>query len=94
MNLQVCARGSSDILYSILAWDVHDAQLSKNDSLAECNKNLCPVLVDHVNLAPLDDVHLPADISFLAHIVTGGINLQKIDSYALTLKSVGIGLWR
>ena len=65
---------------SILAWDIHDAQLAKHDSLAEGDKHLGAVLTDHVYLAPLDDVHLPPHISFLADIVTGGIHLQKVDS--------------
>ena len=63
---------------SILAWDVHDAQLTKHDSLAEGDEHLGAVLTDHVNLASLDDVHLPPHISFLANIVTGGIHLPKL----------------
>ena len=77
---EVCVADTPDVggppVAHLAAGDVHDAQLAEHDALAQRHEHNCPVLVDDVDFAALDDVHLPAHIALPAHVVSGGVNLR------------------
>ena len=60
----------------LAAGDVHDAQLPEHHAVPQADEHLHPVLSHHVQLAPLDDVHLLTDIALPADVVPGGEDLQ------------------
>ncbi|KRX65269.1 hypothetical protein T09_12740, partial [Trichinella sp. T9] len=65
------AHAGSTLVFVLVARDVEDAQLAEDAAFVQRDEHCHAVFGDHVHHAPLDDVHVFADVAPAEHVVAG-----------------------
>ena len=55
---------------------VPDTNLTKDGTITKSYKDRCAIISDYVKLASFDDIHLLADITLSANVITWGKHLK------------------